>query len=257
MPTIIDLTDAWIDWKETCAYEKCQKKNQQDFDKVTHAVASQYMDKLGYTCSRWQEDRAAGWHGSVFCEIETSLYHHETIKGKPVKNYLLNVIATRSGGMAKNLTGYVIKDTLRSMLNAECSKLRGMEPTDEEILQSHVDQDSNSTSASAGQLLIEEEKKAAQQAIRPLFESWDDDIKLAFWCTAMKKPFTNPTVISYFRRRKSALAEAYIREVKKLKAVTQVGWGQGESFDYTLVIHDVLWPMLEEWKNTNSQYAFD
>lgn len=93
-----------------------------------------------------------------------------------------------------------------------------------------------------------EEIEAANKTVKALFDSWDDDIRLVFWCTAQGIPLTNPKVDKAFKRRKSARLNAYNSERKKLQELVRKGWVEGESFDYGLFIREVLWPMLEEWR---------
>lgn len=99
-----DWAAAWLDWADTCSIDRCQEKHQSALKNLAQKKFSRFYAwyaSKGYS-SKLPNDICA------FHELESHLYNHQAIKGKPFKSYLFEDIALRKGGLEKNITGYLL-----------------------------------------------------------------------------------------------------------------------------------------------------
>lgn len=95
---------AWLDWADTCSVDRCQEKHKSRLKKFAQAKFSRFYAwyaSKGYSSKL--PDNICAFH-----ELESHLYARQTIKGKPFKSYLFEDIALRQGGIAKNISGYLL-----------------------------------------------------------------------------------------------------------------------------------------------------
>lgn len=95
---------AWLDWADTCSVDRCQEKHESRLKKFAQAKFSRFYHwyaSKGYSSKL--PDNICAFH-----ELESHLYARQTIKGKPFKSYLFEDIALRQGGLAKNISGYLL-----------------------------------------------------------------------------------------------------------------------------------------------------
>lgn len=135
MDATTDLTDFFLAWKKMCSIRLClpehehklrnacmgdfnlfsrvheintlaedvMKSSNRDFEMMLH------LSQAGMRRSLF-ENEVESWRngaGSAFELMEGHLYAKEKLNGKAFKSYLFENIATRSGGISKNLYGYL------------------------------------------------------------------------------------------------------------------------------------------------------
>ncbi len=136
MDSTTDMTPFWLAWHRTCAIRLCTKPHMaelykacadnpellDDADNITRLAEeiigitnSQFKRAIskphGLRHSQYEAD-VASWNeqsqlGSAFEIMEGRLYAREKINGRKFKDYLFEDIASRSGGISRNLFGYL------------------------------------------------------------------------------------------------------------------------------------------------------
>lgn len=150
----IDWTPFWIGWQVSCSIDMCKNPAQfrracldrlqpgcnyedlanlakraeeiaelaRNADTAYSAYAFEllknYQDKPDVLANDFSEN------GRGFQELENWLYTKGKIKGKPFKVFLFQDIATRSGGMSRNLNGYLKKILARRLFQNTFFKKR-------------------------------------------------------------------------------------------------------------------------------------
>lgn len=247
-----DLTNFWLAWDATCAIrdcmnterlvEKCKERivqcdSAEQFERVIadaenvsrlareviKATNNEFIEKLNYySCegrfSSVYADDVVAWKGccgSAFEIVEGMLYEKQTIKGRAFKSYLFEEIGPRTGGMSKNLYGY-IKFTIRTLVRDSFSKESAIEERKDEegnLLSVYIGStddrmDVHSRSAELN-FEIEQVKEFFFRYIKELESERDKDFWISLYAGLHKMPINNPEVASLCRRSKSALAEVY------------------------------------------------
>lgn len=256
----LDLTDAWFDWKETCALDDCLPKHRNALEGIARKRFASYLDKLKQT-SFYSDlaDYANDPDKLLFHEVESSLYLRQKIKGQPFKSYLFDVIAKRPGGAAANLTGYILKMAFRSILNSSTKRGAAMEHEDDdkpvnapEDLQ-HVREESQGHDSEFLQpeLSAAMPDHEAEQIVARHVAQWDFDTMLALVCTLHRIPLSNSEVLRLASRKKSAFA--LLVERAQLPLVNDLRARGYEDADITALFRDTLLPMLDAWTSHNPQ----
>lgn len=99
-----DWTPAWLDWADTCSVDRCQDKHR---NALKQFAQSKFLRFYAWYASKGYSSKLPN-DICAFHELESHLYDHQTIKGKPFKSYLFEDIALRQGGLAKNISGYLL-----------------------------------------------------------------------------------------------------------------------------------------------------
>ena len=265
MSEMIDLTDAWLDWKETCAVDACSPENKSKLIKVSQASINGKIRRLNQDQSTsWEEYNDTKVPVSVFHELEVLLYKKEKIKGLPFKNYLFDTIGKREGGLGKNLTGYLIKTTLVHLFYKNVSKQVSLNTDDEgkvrnpNALEDRLQQPENAIDESDPILQVKEGafiSEDGSKRVKQIMENWDEDIRLGFYCLMNHIPLSNPDIAPLFKRRKSALADAVFNAGQKMKnALAELDIVHRK--DYLKILREFVIPALDAYfEAREEQYA--
>ncbi len=254
MSEMIDLTDALIDWKETCAILKCSPENRNNLAKVAQGVIKLKLNNLPRRIvSTWQSYLQNHSNFSVFNELEAYLYKMDKIKGRPIKEYLFDDIGKRAGGLGNNVSGYLMT-TLEHLFQKTLVKdLAEQKPDDsnnpnaqedqarkpEEL----IDEDDSTIQGNDEASIFEPVKKLV---IKIISEEWDDDIRLGVFCKMKNIKITNSHIRPFFIRKKSALAEAIQNAAKKMKDdLAELDIDHRK--DYLMILRTIVIPWLEDY----------
>lgn len=226
MGGMIDLTEAWLEWKKTCAVDLCSQEHRNNLVRVAQSTINRKIRTLN-------KDQVTDWTDycdiqspvSVFHELEVMLYLKKEIHGRPFKDYLFEAIGTRTGGVGKNLTGYLIKTMLTRMFYKNVTKnFRRSNDNDNGTPHTREEQNEDVAAPSDNDpfMLDTDDPQFISDTGRKMVidivaKQWDEDLKLGFFCRAHHLPLTNPVVKPFFRRRKTALADALAKAEQDLK----------------------------------------
>lgn len=232
---MIDLTDAWIDWKKTCAADDCSPTNRDNLFKVAHGAflkAIKGIRASGHeyngTWSEYLEYSDTG-KNNVFHEIEYYLYKNKKIKGQPFKSYLFDEIANRSKGLGNNLTGYLIKRMmLRLFTRQHIKNDQFVSDSDGEICDRDLVDDQ---SALPNPML--------ETTISKLMKTWDDDVRLFFCCDLHGVSKTHPCIAPLFTHSQSTNYD----KVSQVFLAIKENICQEEQRQF----HEVLTKLLDDW----------
>ena len=264
MSEMIDLTEAWLDWKETCAIRECNPVNRSNLAKVAQGTIKRKIDNLPrHIVSTWETYFKNPSGFSVFNELETSLYKKDKIKGLPLKDYLFEVIGKRTGGLGKNVTGYLMLMLKRLFQKTLANDLVVQEAGTEDINpnapedqtrkpEELIDEEDSTIQGNDEESIFKPARKLVEKII---FEEWDEDIRLGFYCMIKNIPLSNHDIEPLFKRRKSALAEAIHNAGKKMKdSLAELDIAQSK--DFLIIVRTIVIPRLEDYfKARKDQYA--
>ena len=266
MSEMIDLTNAWLDWKETCAVDACSPENKNNLIKVAQGAINARIRRLNQDQSTpWKEYSDSKIPVSVFHELEVLLYKKQKINGIPFKVYLFDTIGKRDGGLGKNLTGYLINQTLVHLFYDKVSKQISLSSSDDDEsgnlnapedrvkkLAALIDKNDPFNQIKDESSISDVVKNQMRNII---WEEWDDDIRLGVFCTMRGIPLSNPAIEPLFTRRKSALADAIHNAGKKMKeSLAELGIDHHK--DYLMILRRIVIPSLETYFTARKdQYA--
>jgi hypothetical protein len=266
MSEMIDLTEAWLDWKATCAVDACSPENKSKLIKVSQASINEKIRRLNQDqSSSWAEYGDPNVSVSVFHELEVLLYKMQKIKGMPFKIYLFDTIGKRAGGLGKNLTGYLIKTTLVHLFYKNVSKQMSLNTDDKgeahtpNAPEDRLQQPENAVDENDPILQVKDEsfisKDGRELVTQIIMKQWDEDIRLGFFCLMKSIPLSNPDIQPLFKRRKSALADAVSNAGQKMKdALAELDIVHRK--DYIKILREIVIPELEGYfEARKEQYA--
>jgi len=264
MSEMIDLTEAWLDWKETCAINKCKPVNKGNIAKVAQGIIKRKIDSLpSNIVSTWQPYLKNVSDFSVFNEVEVMLYKQDKIKGRPFKDYIFEDIGKRAGGFGKNVTGYLMitlkhlfQKTLVNDLVVKASDDKDNNPNAEEDRARQPEElidEEDSTIQGNDEKSIDEIVSNLVRKI--IWEKWDDDIRLGFFCMMNSIPLSNPDIQPLFKRKKSALADA-IPNAGQIMKDALVKLGIVHRKDYMIILKTIVMQELDDYfMARKEQYA--
>lgn len=257
----IDLTDAWLDWKEQCAAERCTPENKMKLYEVAERIFIDDVKSKIYNNQLWMQDitnvgkskgDSEGKRAFVdsdeskgdsvgkraFNFVESYLYMQDKIKGMPFKDYLFS-------REKQNLTGYVLGSVM-------VHQMRRIDKGENKYKE-HIKEFENSNEAGmavnpAEINYISDERK--QQIIR-MVDSWTNDVKLMFLQSKYRQEKQQKRVRELencFDEQKSA------RYVKFEKAKTQLNTTFHD--DDELKIYKVALDELLAWEARNYPHVY-
>lgn len=251
----VDLADAWLDWKETCAIDHCAEDYQVALKKIAFknfkSCCNSYQQNLSGSYSEWQD--IVKWKKgdenklNPFHLIEQYLYNKETIKGRPFKDYLFQYIAVRREGAARNLTGYLLCGMMRTMVR-ESLYGGGSVSMDKVDDDSGSDLHSKLEDVNAKHPYMEAQKKDIRHRFAAYFEQLDETDKIALFCCFERIPLRDPEVLSMVSLKGSTFAARPLKLLEPLGGVYK-NRENGSPLEVWAVWHEVVY----EWASQNTK----
>lgn len=241
-----DLTDFFIEWRDTCAIDKCKRA---DDVRYVHAMFDETLKSLlqGPRRSNLGEGVVALTDISIDFEkthafhlVELYFYGHDRIKGRPFKDHLFGSATIDEG--AGRLNGYFL-NTLRSIANDSFNK--SVASGDGVIRNESGDEldrfDTISSDVQHANLDgVSDYDPAKTSALQECFEDfrsrmnalWGDLVKaerLALLCDIFDLPRKTPEIIAASGLRQSAF---YNRQpLQKVRGVADAMIADGHELD--------------------------
>ena len=252
---IIDLTDAWIDWKKTCAATDCSdKKNSEKIFLVMQKSFNEYITKriFGESKKEFLEFYNSGC--VIQFELEKHLYQNNKEKGRAVKNNLFAKVANKRDHDQKNpLTCYMIRIMIHHFFGLfkkfNISKNTELNTLDDENIGENTPAKENDSIE-----LVDFLSDVCKDKIKKHFDSWHDDVKLSYVWDSIK--------VNYKNNKLSALSES--EEARLSRMITNsYGLQKSSRYEHTknaaiiikswereygqLVIFKYIYGLLKEW----------
>ncbi|MEI8244527.1 MAG: hypothetical protein WCI51_01785 [Lentisphaerota bacterium] len=243
----VDLADAWLDWKKTCAIDLCAEDYKDALKKIAYnrfkIYYNAYQQNLSGSYSEWQD--ILKWKKgdenklNPFHLIEQYLYNKDKIKGQPFKDYLFQHIAVRQEGAARNLTGYLLCGMMRTLVRESFNGNKNV-PLDEVNDDNGGDLHSKLEDVNAESPDTKAHENDIRDRFIDFFEKLNETDKIALFCCFEKIPMRAPEVLSMislggstFSERPKKLLEPLVAKFKKEK----IGSSSAMSAEWHAVVY--------------------
>lgn len=251
---IIDLTDAWIDWKKTCAAVECTEENRNNMFLVMQKSFNKCVKKKIFGESKKEFLEFYDFGYAILFELEKHLYQNDKEKGKAVKNNLFSRAANKLDHDQKNpLTCYMIRIMIHHFLGLfkkfNISKNTELNTLDDENIGENTPAKENDSIE-----MVDFISDVCKDKIKKHFDSWHDDVKLSYVWDSIK--------VNYKNNELSVLSES---EEARLSRMITNSYGLQKSSRYEhiknaaiiikswereygqLVIYKYIYGLLKEW----------
>ncbi len=247
----VDLADAWLDWKKTCAIDLCAEDYQVALKKIAFknfkSYYNSYQQNLSGSYSEWQD--ILKWKKgdenklNPFHLIEQYLYNKDKIKGQPFKDYLFQHIAVRQEGVARNLTGYLLCGMMRTLVRESFNGNKNV-PLDEVNDDNGGDLHSKLEDVNAESPDTKAHENDIRNRFIDFFKKLNETDKIALFCRFEKIPLRDPEVLSMVSLGGSTFASRPDMLLQPL-----VAWYKNEANGSAREIYAVVY----EWASQNTK----
>ena len=272
-----DLTSFWLEWKETCAIDLCKDPCVQNVRQIANKIfnkrikftqtlkiknnnatlkgkqkqpivrsASEYIDLAGRLGIDGNPD--------AFEILEIHLYDKQTINGKAFKSYLFEDIATRDGGIAQNLVGYLLKRTIADIAKNSGGKVCPVDEVD--FCNKNHDENSaeeNTFGNTEESVFCNEVRRSFRKSLEEKWTSFEKAEKVALVCMLYEYPSNSPEVVKMAGTKKSNLYNKRTRPQMYLNdfftGVLKCSFDDLRTLLKNNVMHEVIYDMVKNDKN--------
>ena len=251
---IIDLTEAWIEWKETCAAGNCSEENKDKIFLVMQKSFNKYIKIkiFGESKKEFLEFYNSGC--VIQFELEKYIYKNGKEKGEAVKNNLFAKVANGLDHDQKNpLTCYMIRVMINHFLDLY-KKLNIQKNTELNTLDDENVGEKTPAKENDSNEMVDFISDVCKAKIKKHFYSWHDDVKLTYVWDSIKANYKNNELSSFNESEEARLSRMITNsyglqkssryEHTKNAAIIIKSWEREYG---QLVIFKYIYGLLKEW----------